>query len=145
MSLFRRIIEITAMPLIALLILLMILFWWWLIVPDRVVVVKNPMAIQVDKKVYHPGDRLTYTIDYCKTRPIMGKVSRALVDGYRLMWETVYSNLPVGCHKIEVNELKIHPYAPPGIYHLEITADYQVNPLQIYEVRENTVDFQIVK
>ena len=116
---------------------------WWEFVPDNVVTVINSNSVPVDKTIYNAGDRITYTISYCKTRQLSGKVMRALVDGYRTLYETEYSDLPIGCHTTKVNELVIPSFTPTGTYHLDVNIDYQINPLRVYTVHFQTQSFQV--
>ena len=118
---------------------------YWLFVPDNVVTVNNPQALVVDKIVYKAGDRITYTLCYCKTRRIVGKVDRALVDGFRTIYEPIYSDLPTGCHTVKINELVIPSFTPTGTYHLDMTAEYKVNILKTYMINFRSVDFKVIQ
>ena len=118
---------------------------YWLFYPDNVVVVTNPNTIKVDKTVYYAGDRITYTFSYCKTRPIVAEVSRALVDDFRTLYDMKQSDLPIGCHTISTNELTIPNFEPSGTYHLNISAVYPINPLRDYTVLMRTVDFKVIQ
>ena len=122
---------------------LMVLVGYWLFWPDNIVTISNPNSIQIDKAVYAPGDRITYTLSYCKTAPMTANVMRALVNDYRTLYDTVESNLPTGCHTTKINELTIPSFAPDGTYHLTGEADYKINPLRTFTVMWRTVDFQV--
>ncbi len=123
---------------------LMLLLGYWLFWPDKVITVENPLQIKVDKALYHHGDRVTYTFDYCKTRDLIGMVSRALVNEVRISYSETYSNLAVGCNNVKVSTLFIPEYAPPGKYHLELTGEYKLNPIRTYTIYLQTVDFMVV-
>ena len=113
--------------------------------PDTVITFKNPNSIQVDKKIYYPGDRITYTIDYCKYKNISGIVSRAITDDFRVTFTDVQSNLPLGCHTTQVNDLTIPLFLSTGTYHLTISGMYKINTLRSFETPLLTTEsFQVV-
>lgn len=119
-------------------------FYWIFLQPD-VIKFNNPKAIQLDKSVYTLGERITYTLDYCKTKNIVGVVNRSLQDTYRITYSTVNSNIEVGCHVVKINDLTIPDFIKGDgkTYHLEITGQYQLNPLKTQMVVLRTVDFLI--
>lgn len=125
-------------------VILLGLVTYWLFWPDNVMVIKNPQAVQVDKQVYQAGDRLTYTVSYCKSRVAIGTITRALVDGYRTNFDVKTNSLTPGCHTVSLNDLEIPKFVPTGTYHLEATASYVLNPLRNQNVRWQSVDFQVV-
>ena len=119
-------------------------FLYWNFWPDRVVVLTSPVTL--DKHTYHWGDRITYTFDYCKTRKINGKLIRALVNSTRTIFTTMDTDLPVGCHKrIQSSDLVIPDYTSPGVYHLETTVEYKINPIRYYNVYWQSQEFYITK
>jgi hypothetical protein len=120
-----------------------LLLSYWLLYPDNVVTVIAPVT--VSSLVYHPGERITYTLSYCKTRKLVGSVVRSLVDGTRLTFTTVQSDLPVGCHTINVSDLVIPDYVDSGTYHIEATAEYKINPARTFEVYFKSQEFKINK
>ena len=125
-------------------ILLCCLVGYWLFYPDNVTTISNSDSVPVNKTTYTAGEHITYTLSYCKTRSLTGKVMRALVDGYRTVYETVYSNLPVGCHTINVNELVIPSFTPTGKYYLTGTTEYAINPLRTVSNSWKTVEFNVI-
>lgn len=118
-------------------------YWWFF--PEQVVTVSNPTEIKTDKRVYQQGERIIYTLDYCKTRQIQGKVTRSLVDGFVIPYGSIESDLPVGCRKFFVYDLHIPEYTPPGIYHIEGSGEYHVNPIQTNRNCWRTEDFEVVR
>jgi hypothetical protein len=122
---------------------LIALLGYWEFWPDNILTVQNAQELSVDKTIYSPGDRITYTLNYCKTRNMPGILLRALVDGFRMTYEPKGGNLPVGCHTINVNDLEIPSFIPSGIYHLDMSAEYKINPLKSFIVNYRTVDFLI--
>lgn len=130
---------------LGIIILALLTAFYWLFWPNRVIIYDNPDQIQVDKKVYNPGDRIVYTIKYCKKKNIQGVVSRALVNGTRLNFTEYTTNVAPGCNTVKINDMVIPDYADEGIYHIETTATYQTNPLRTFVGTWRSVDFEIVK
>lgn len=130
---------------VSLTLVLLLVIYYWEFYPDIPLTITHPEAVQVDKTIYHPGDLITYTITYCKSRNIIASISRSLVNSTRTLYTTVDSNLPVGCHTVAIAELEIPKYTDAGEYHLEATASYKINPLRVYNVNWRTVDFKIIK
>jgi hypothetical protein len=122
---------------------IMTLIGYWYFWPDNIITVTNPLNIKVDKEVYKPGDRITYTFDYCKDRDMIGLISKALVNDIRIVYTSIHSNLSVGCHKATIGSVIIPEYVPDGSYHLEVTGEYQINPIRTYTVFLQTVEFTI--
>jgi len=120
-------------------------FAYWIYWPNKVIEIHNAQAIQVDKKEYRIGDRISYTIDYCKYTEIQGIVSRSLVDGFKYNYSDYKSNVSIGCKTVIVSDMVIPDYLTPGIYHIETLAEYKINPLRNVEIRWKSVDFKVVK
>ena len=116
---------------------------WWLLWPDKIVTI-DP-KVTVDKEFYKPGDRITYTLSYCKTRKMPGEVSRALVNSVRITFTDVTSDLPTGCHTVRISDLVIPDYVDSGLYHIEGSGLYQVNPIKKFLNTWKSNEFQIVK
>lgn len=133
-------------PMLALIIILGAMlqcgYWWFF--PEQVVVVKNCRALKVNKKVYAPGDRIIYLLDYCKTREIQGTVARAIVNGTVIPYVTIDSVLPVGCRMVLVGDLRIPEFMPSGIHHISGAGEYQVNPLRKAGNSWRTEDFMVI-
>ncbi len=115
----------------------------WTFYPYHVINIDNSEKIEVDKAIYNSGDRITYTFSYCKDFTIVAIVNRAIVDGFRLTYDSVQSDLEVGCHTVSVNDLIIPDFLPSGIYHIEDTAEYPVNPMRKILAHFRTVDFEV--
>ena len=129
---------------LALTAIMMAMIAYWLFRPVTVLVVKNPQAVKVDKQVYQAGDRLIYSLDYCKHEAIPGTISRALVDGIRISYVAFYNNLPKGCGVTNNADLVIPEFVGTGTYHIEATATYRINPLKTVSTTWRSEDFQVV-
>ena len=101
---------------------------YWTFWPVDVIEFKSP--IKLEKKIYHPGDAIVYTVSYCKKVDLPGTIYRSLVNSTRTSFTEVTNNLPVGCHTTKVADLHIPDYTDNGVYHLEATIKYKVNPIR---------------
>ena len=135
---------ILAVPTFILSILTMIVVGIWLFLPDDVMVIKNHDTVPTDKVVYHAGDRIAYTLDSCKSRYITGRITRTLVDGFRINYTQIDSQVSPGCHKTTFNDLTIPNFIPSGTYHLEGSGTYQINPLRTFVTHWRTNDFEVI-
>ena len=125
--------------------LAVLLVGYWLLWPETVITFTNPQSLSVDKKFYYPGDRIAYTVKYCKYKNITATVSRAIVDDYRVTFTDVQSNLPMGCHTMTANDLTIPMFFTQGTYHLTISGLYPLNSLRNFTTPLlRTVDFQVL-
>jgi hypothetical protein len=122
----------------------LLLIGYWAFFPREVLIIKEPNAVRLDKNIYHKGDRITYTLDYCKKVNIPGTILRSLVDGIRINYVAYYNNLGVGCGVISNADLVIPDFVTAGTYHIEATAEYQVNPIRKVLHNWRSVDFQVV-
>ena len=125
--------------------ILFLLVGYWLFWTIKTMEIKNGNAVPVDQAIYHPGDRLSYTITYCKYRNIQGLVSRVLVNGVRVTYTELINNIAPGCGKTTVNDLIIPIYTEPDTYHIETTVTYKLNPLRDVVVSWRSVDFKVIK
>jgi hypothetical protein len=114
------------------------------IYPIKVIEIKNAQNVPVDKTVYKGGDRIAYTLDYCKYTNTPAVVTRTIVDGFRISFGSFNSNMKAGCANRATNDLVIPEFLPSGVYHLEGTGTYRVNILRDFIVNWRTVDFQVV-
>lgn len=119
------------------------LFAFWLIFPLKVNTTQSPVI--VDKQVYRPGDRITYTLSYCKYKNMPGTVYRSLVNSTRTTFTAISGSLPTGCHMIRVSDLVIPDYTDDGLYHIEGYTEYKVNPIRTIKSSWQTEEFMIVK
>jgi hypothetical protein len=145
LPLWKRIAYIISMCVLIGSIILTLLAEYWILIPVTPIVVKNPTALETNSKVYRAGEQIIYTLDYCKKKDFTARVSRAFVDGFRVNYNAMTSSLPVGCYVQKIADLKVPEFIGPGTYHIEITVDYQVNPLQTVSVKLRTKDFKVIK
>ena len=120
------------------------LIGYWMFYPVEVITYEHPESIQVDKAVYKAGERISYTLEYCKKYDTQGKVSRVLVNGTRTNFTEYITNLPTGCNKTLVNDMIIPAYLDRGLYHIETTAVYKINPISDFVGTWKSVEFEII-
>lgn len=98
---------------------------------------------KVRPNVIEAGQTLTYTADFCKYKNVQASVTRTLVDGTVIFFPIENTNLPIGCNKRDI-PLVIPKNTPPGVYHLEISLVYRVNPLREITTRILTDEFRVL-
>lgn len=119
-----------------------LLISFWLIWPDNIVEVKG--KVTVNQTIFHPGDRITYTLSFCKTRQLPGRIYRSLSNSIRITFTEITSDLPVGCHTIHNSDLVIPDFVDSGTYHIEGSGEYQANPLRTFINHWSSENFQII-
>lgn len=118
---------------------------YWMFWPVTPMVVENDHAITVDKEIYRPGDRITYTFKYCKIVDQNAVVSRSIVNSIRINFTTFYSQVTRGCGTVKSSDLVIPDFIDNGLYHIESTAEYKINPLRTIKHTWESVKFEIKK
>lgn len=115
--------------------------YWWL-TPYKIITSESRRMV-VDTKVVTQGGLLQYGAYVCRSSDLRGTVARTFVDGVRYPTTPVLSvHYPVGCMNTRV---AIHvPEVPPGVYHLETEAAYEVNPIRTIRYHWISDDFVIV-
>jgi len=105
----------------------------------------NAEAIPVNKLSYAPGERVTYTLDFCRYEKRVATVYRALVNTYRVAYTPIHSDLPIGCHVMNVSDITIPDFVVPDghTYYIEATVEYKINPLRTKVYHWRTVNFNI--
>lgn len=119
---------------------------YWLVIEPDVMIVKNADALPVNKEVYSPGEKLEYTITYCKRKVVTTTLSRSLVDTYQITYPSIRAELPVGCNSITRRDLVVPSFITGGEnhkFHLEGISIVKINPLREQYVTWRTVDFII--
>ena len=124
--------------------LLMALVSYWLWYPYEVITFAS-VIVPTSKTAYVAGERVSYFVDYNKKLPLAGNLSRALVDGTRTNYPTISTFLTPGKKQVWVSDLTIPAYSPAGVYHIEVSAEYDVNPLRTISVQFRTVDFAVLE
>lgn len=120
-----------------------LIYGFWALWPDKVIEFKGPVV--VNKKEYKPGDQIIYTISYCKYKNLPGTVYRSLVNSTRTSYTEITNNMAVGCRTTKVADLTVPDYNDDGVYHLEATVVYKVNPLRDEIVSWKSEEFIIKK
>jgi hypothetical protein len=93
-----------------------------------------PMKIQdseliTTQGVYHPGDNVEATFEYCKGRDIPGFVDWQLVDTYIRFYPAQRIDLPLGCHSYNILLGSVPSDVASESYHFTGTLTYKINSL----------------
>lgn len=117
---------------------------YWALEPD-VITIKDQEAIRLDKTEYSKGDRITYTLEFCKRKQVPVVIYRSIVDSYRITYQEVVSNLTVGCRTIKAADLVIPEFIVGGghTYFIDAENEVRVNPLKTQRVHWRSVDFRV--
>ena len=118
-----------------------LLVGYWLIFPLRVM--EFTKQTLVDKTTYNAGDRIEYTITYFKYGDWVGTIYRSIVDGTIVAFSPVTNNLPKGCRSTVKGDMVIPDYLSTGVYHLEATASYKVNPIRTVNISWKSQEFSV--
>jgi hypothetical protein len=117
-------------------------YWWFF--PKQVVTIVNPTRIQTHKKTYGRGEQIVYMVNYCKTREVVGRMTRSLVNGIEIPFAPIGIDLQIGCKKVLFYDLKVPDFMPPGTHHIAGILEYPANPLQKSRSEWRTEDFEVV-
>jgi hypothetical protein len=105
---------------------------------------KNQM-LYTQYATYHAGDEIfANSPESCKLRDIPATRIIYLQDDYRIELTPEVRNLGTGCRIAETDVAQIPTFAMPGVYHLEGTFNYQVNPLRKISIPFKSNDFTII-
>lgn len=99
----------------------------------------------IANKTIHPGDTLSYVVDYCRYTNVASRFSRTLIGPTLTTLVETTSTTPTGCRISQVSNTVIPSYVTPGEYYLEINACWQVNPLKNVCKTVQTEKFNVIK
>jgi hypothetical protein len=119
-----------------------LLYLYWNFRPYRVIAIKS---LQIDTTVALPGEKLSFTLDYCKGASYAGlnaDVYYALIDNLIFSIPgTISMPLLTGCHRVE--QTIETPDVPPGKYRLVMRRVYRVNPMRTIEYSAESDEFAV--
>lgn len=118
---------------------LMFLFGFWMLYPYQPVVFNDEVyPVLNENKTVEQGGILKYEVDYCKYVEQVPVVIKKYVDG--LIYETPEGRGVVyqGC-RVQIVDNVVPENLIPGEYYMQITVDYEMNPLR-HVVYNNTTE-----
>ncbi len=105
----------------------------------------NTNAFEVDKPVYHRGDRIMGKFSLCRERNYTAQSTWRLVNETVVTFPTtgtkVLSNMCIVDKWFDIGV--IPPYAIPGVHHLEGSSVVTLNPLHQMYYTYRSVEFQV--
>jgi len=112
---------------------------------DNPPVTFNELPFPVEKAVYHTGEPIVATLDFCRYTDVGFTAHNSFVNEliYALPSFTA-SGAQQGCHKIQARLSVIPVHLPPGRYRLMGRNVYCVNVLACRTVEWSTVEFTII-
>lgn len=118
---------------------------WSLFWPVRTLEIKTQQPIQILSPIVHKGDTLSYYLDYCKYTNMPSIVHRTFVDGQIITLTDTAGAFPTGCHTAKVSTAVVPSTINPGIYHLDVVVEYDINPFRKEYIHYETTYFTVVK
>lgn len=93
----------------------------------------------------HPGERLQYTLSYCKNTNDTATVHRNMVDGETIALTDTVGSFPKGCrYNVIVATTVVPDTINPGSYHVDVIDEFHPNPIRTIQVRYRTADFKVI-
>jgi hypothetical protein len=122
-----------------------IIVTFWLIYPYKLIEFYNsPFPVNNENLTVKNGDRLRYTIDYCKFTNESPRVIKYFIDGVIYEINTVDGILEKGCHKTEM-DIYVPKAIPNSIYSVKIVATFKPNPIREIKYSTQTIKFAVIK
>ena len=115
---------------------------WWSFYPYTPIVVECP--IKVLTPVVRAGDYLVYKIKYDKKMNITGKLSRKLVNSYKIDLTETPATSPLGPDEDSV-PVQVPRFADAGEYYLWWSCEYKVNPIRTITIQAQSELFEVVR
>lgn len=110
---------------------------------DSPPVIMNNLPFQVDKTIYHVGDSIYVTFDYCRYTKVAVTSYVSFVDGLSFIAPPIsFAGGKSGCHIMKVELMKV-PNLPSGEYTIIGKNEYRINFLSIRYVDWYTTSFRI--
>jgi hypothetical protein len=121
---------------------------YWLFWPYQTLQINNFASnglVTTQGTVYRLGQPVVYMLDYCKYTDVPSIVHRVLVDGEEIALSDSTGYLALGCHKTFVETATIPETINPGVYYLDITVIYPVNPIRQVTIHYRTNSFDVIR
>lgn len=119
------------------------LFIYWSIRPYRVLEFQGE-TFPVTTKSVRQGGYVAYTSNFCKYTDLPATVSRSFVNGIIFNTPSTTTNRQEGCHQMSIRVI-VPPELIPGLYHIEIIYEYQVNPIRKVTIKRSTDNFNVTE
>ena len=135
-----------AIALVATVGMILTLMYWQFWPQDIVETYPTPYKIVYPtNKIIKQGDVLVYELKYNKETDLVPIVYRQFVDGLVFNVSDNTSVLTQAGRGTARVQITVPETLPPGKYHLNIKAVYQLNPLRTYTDTNNTEEFTIIE
>ena len=119
----------------------MLYILYLMVYPFKTIEMKQPFKVLTP--VVKAGEDFKILNEYCKYTNSTGTLSRSFIDGEIYPISTTVSNLQTGCGSLVIT-IQVPEYLPSGIYHLQTTAEYKINPVRTIFVTSKSEDFQVI-
>lgn len=115
----------------------------WSFNPKLILFYPHGTTLKVINSPIKAGSYLKYDLDYCKYTSDVSTIFTTLVGKNVYTLTEVQRNIPVGCRTYIISDVYIPPFVTPGTYHLEITVQYQPNPIRTIQYFTKTTNFVV--
>lgn len=125
-----------------------LIIYSWIKANAAPVIIYNQEVLPVATKQVKRGERLGYTVDFCKNREIEGSAVRTLIydDGSQIAdTQSIATAQSTGCRTITVYSYVVPANAKLGKAKVLITTIYKTSTLQPQTYRKFTEEFEIVE
>jgi hypothetical protein len=121
---------------------LILLVTFWMNYPYTPIVFQDK-EFPIGNTIVKRGEMLFYTANYCKKNNLPAKVTRSYMNSIIYVTPTTITNRPSGCNSLIIGTI-VPSELPPGKYFLEMSYQYQVNPIRKVTVIQNTEEFEVI-
>lgn len=127
----------------AAIILLGILIYWYTY-PYKPITF-DPLPLKIINKEVKGGAYVFYEVSFCKNSKIIPLITKTFIDGILYVTpQAVAINNPIGCQTHTVQNY-VPEALPPGEYVIEISYEYQMNPIRKINISIKTDTFSVIK
>ena len=120
-----------------------LVLWFWYVYPYKPLVV-DKQPLEVFNSPVKAGEILKYEVNFTKNTDRRPVIYRRFVDGLVYNLPPSYPLNPQGT-RTNITSVDIPINLPPGIYTLESTTCYQMNPIREICVEYTTDEFEVTK
>lgn len=120
----------------------MLILGYWAFYPYKTTEY-NTEKFRILTKEVSPGEKVVYEVDACKYLDKKPKVSVVFVNDIRYLSSDNFAAISLGCHKTLVERI-VPDTLPSSHYHLEITIEYEINPIRTITNSIESEEFEVV-
>ncbi len=128
---------------LGLIVILWCILMVWYFYPYRTVEMTTAQPYKVLNNKVIQGGLLQYEVSYCKYTSVMPTVERSFVDGLIYITPSGSAQFGKGC-RTSINTIYIPKSLPVGIYHIDASISFVMNPVRTITKHYQTEKFEVV-